>query len=94
MEFAFFQISIFITILLIGIVIVTILIMGGSNMAAIDNLKNAVLDLQALIGQLPVPVDEATIQAQADSINSSITAIKAREGIVDNPPTSTSEPVV
>lgn len=48
-------------------------------MAAIDNLNQAVADLQATVDALVVPVsNDAAIQAAADSINASIATLKSK----------------
>lgn len=61
------------------ILLIIVLIQGVILMAAIDNLNQAVADLQATVDALVVPVsNDAAIQAAADSINASIATLKSK----------------
>lgn len=48
-------------------------------MSAIENLNQAVSDLQATVNALVIPVsNDVAIQSAADSINASVVALKAK----------------
>jgi RES domain-containing protein len=69
----------FLLLIYIIILLLIIIYLGEKIMSAIENLNQAVVDLQAIIGALVVPVNnDAAIQAAADSIAAANAALKAK----------------
>lgn len=65
--------------MVIIILLTAILIQGVLIMSAIENLNQAVSDLQATVNALVIPVsNDVAIQSAADSINASVVALKAK----------------
>ncbi len=63
----------------VTILIILIILLWGYTMAAIDNLNQAVTELQNTINNLVVPTNnDAAIQAAADNITAANAALKAK----------------
>lgn len=68
-----------IVILYLTLILIIIIYIGVCIMTAIDNLNQAIADLQETVSALVVPVNnDVAIQDAANSINASIAALKAK----------------
>lgn len=70
----------FIIIVLSGMVLVTMLFYGGKLMAAIDNVNQALTDLNNTIANAGPQNNEAELQQIADNINASNAELKKKLG--------------
>ncbi len=61
------------------ILTIIVLLLWGYTMSAIDNLNQAVIDLQATINSLVIPTNnDIAIQVAADNITAANAALKAK----------------
>lgn len=68
----------FVLIMISGMVLVVLLFYGGKFMAAMDNLNQAITDLNNTIANVNMQSQDPQIQAAADAVNAANEELKKR----------------